>query len=166
MAGLMASSLAAVGRPGVLLDHLLHVLLKPHEHLLPDVDVEVHLDRLVGRPDGYARAERRYGGYPSRQSPDRSDHTFHFLPPGGGDCCDGGVGLGALAGCSFFVVLSTSTLSAGESTGNGITGAMTWVGSLKDFAIWISARKGPLMFTFNFRGSLLKARWTRPAMMP
>ena len=49
-------------------------------------------------------------------------------------------------------VLITSTFNAGESIGKGITGAIVSVGSLKALAIWMIARNGPLMFTFNLSG--------------
>src|SRR6476646_5582577 len=148
----------------VLLDHLLDVLLEPHEHLLPDVDIEVHLDRLAGGFDGDAACERHCRRNAKCSADQRS---FHFLPPDGGD----GLGAGACVGaalpcCSLFVVLSTSTFSAGESIGNGTTGAMTWVGSLKALAIWMSARNGPLILRLSFSGSLLKAECTRLAMIP
>ncbi len=67
----------------------------------------------------------------------------HFFPPGGGDWfADGCCAAGCVVCCSFLLVLRTSTLSAGESIGNGMTGAITSVGSLKAFAIWMSARNG------------------------
>src|SRR5437764_14937867 len=71
----------------VLLDHLLNVLLQPHQHLLADGDVEVDLDRLVGRLDRDAAGKRER----CRQSGECETGSFHFFPPGGGDRGGGGV---------------------------------------------------------------------------
>ena len=48
-----------VQRLRVLVDQLLDVALQPDQHLLPDRDVEVDLDRLVGRLDRNAARQRR-----------------------------------------------------------------------------------------------------------
>src|SRR6185369_1575361 len=117
----------------VLVDHLLDVLLQPHQHLLTNGDVEIDLDRLVRRLDRDATGQ----GHGGRQGGELEHGSGHFFPPGG-VAWGGGVlsvvGL-ALPCCSTLVVLSTSTLSAGESTGNGITGAIACVGSLKALPI-------------------------------
>src|SRR5438270_1796475 len=150
----------------IFLDHLLHILLQPHQHLLLDVDIEVDLDRFVRRLDRDATCKRKRCRQRGELQRDRG--SFHLVPPGGGDCLGGApldTGLGCDC-CSCLVVLRTSTLSAGESTGNGMTGAITWVGSLKALPIWMSARNGALMFTFRRSGSLLKAERTSPASRP
>src|SRR5438270_10321790 len=133
-----ASWLGRRGREGlrVLLDHLLDILLQPHQHLLLDIDIEVDFDRLVRRLDGDAACERERRRYRDDE-PQGVQIPLHFVPPGGGDCrggatCDTGLGLVC---CSCLTVLRTSTFSAGESTGNGITGAITWVGSLNPLPI-------------------------------
>src|SRR3569833_2804912 len=117
------------GREGlrVLFDHLLDVLLKADQHLLLDVDVEVNLDRLVGGLDRDAAGERQHRGDAPRKPHGFPLNSRHFAPPGGGDVVV--ALLGSVAGWSCLVVLSTSTFSAGESIGNGITGAITCVGS-------------------------------------
>src|SRR5919112_139191 len=148
----------------VLLDHLLDVLLQPHQDLLPDVDIEVHLDRLARCFD---RDAARQGQRGERRRGHSHQLSFHLVPPDGGDWAGGGACFGGvLLGCSVLVVLSTWTFSAGESIGNGITGAMTCVGSLNALAIWIRARNGPVMFRLSLSGSLLKAEWTRLATIP
>src|SRR4029079_10557041 len=50
------------------LDHLLNVGRKAHDDLLTDVDVEVDVDRLVGRLNGDAAIQRNRNGE-SRRKP-------------------------------------------------------------------------------------------------
>src|SRR6185437_8417295 len=151
----------------VLLDHLLHVGGEPNHDLLADIDVEVHVDRLVRRFHRDAAVQRHGKRGPGRELGAPCPLSGHFFPPGGGDCfagCD--CGAGAVVCSSCLLVLSTSTLSAGESIGKGITGAMTCVGSLNPFAIWISARNGPLMLTFSRSGICANTLCTSPATKP
>ena len=154
-----SSSSEAAGRPAGSSGSSAERLAEPDQHLLLDVDVEVDLDRLVRRLDRDAASERQPRRRTGRRASPLCIVSASLLTSGWWGLV--GVASGfrrGRSGSSLLVVLSTSTLSAGESTGNGITGAITCVGSLKPLVIWMSARNGPLMFTLSFSGSLLKAR--------
>src|SRR4051812_32501968 len=151
----------------VLLDHLLNVLLQAHRHGLSDVHVQIDVDRLVGRLHVDAAGQRHRKRDSGRDLRRPFPWSGHLVPPGGGDWFVlSGCGAGRVLCSSVLLVLSTSTLSAGESIGNGMTGAMTCVGSLNDFAIWMIARNGPLMLMFSRIGIFEKTWWTSPATKP
>src|SRR5205085_8507452 len=110
----------------VLLDQLLDVALKPHQHLLLDGHVEVDLDRLVGGLDRDAARQRQRDERGCCGVDDLSGH---------GHLSVGGVGVTvSLTGvCDWFSCSSSRrtsvTIPGTSESGRGSTVSICWRGS-------------------------------------
>src|SRR5437762_3304523 len=139
----------------VLIDQLLDVPLQPHQHLLTDRDVQVDLDRLVGRLDRNTTRQRcgkeHRGEQPGSCKLWHHHLLSHFVVGGLETFTDSSGGVWAWLCCSS--TRRTSVVIPGiSSSGRGNTSLITWRGSTTDLAVAISARNGPLIVTFILSG--------------